>query len=172
MGSENNMVAVPERDPLIRAVASLRAAISLLRNGGEQAAPSARMFNQMLADYEQAADNAAARLASAQPDAQQGEVTLYREIDALGGAGDGDWHKGYSEALTDVLAILSKRGFTEFTATPPSPALDAATIERCAQVAEQRAPAVQCMSVADEVQACLDIAAAIRALPNAEKRHG
>ncbi len=40
-------------------------------------------------------------------------ATLYREVDALGGTGEGDWHKGYSEALTDVLAILAKRGFSE-----------------------------------------------------------
>jgi len=41
------------------------------------------------------------------------QVTLYREIDALGGSGEGDWHKGYSEALEDVLALLAKRGFTD-----------------------------------------------------------
>ena len=40
-------------------------------------------------------------------------VSLYREIDALGGIGDGDWHEGYSQALDDVLAILTRRGFSE-----------------------------------------------------------
>lgn len=40
-------------------------------------------------------------------------VNLYREIDALGGTGEGEWHKGYCEALTDVLAILKRRGFSE-----------------------------------------------------------
>lgn len=45
-------------------------------------------------------------------------VTLYREIDALGGTGDGEWHRGYTDALTEVLAILSKRGFTEQSDAP------------------------------------------------------
>jgi len=44
-------------------------------------------------------------------------VTLYREIDALGGSGmpsEGEnWSRGYSEALSDVLSILSRRGFSE-----------------------------------------------------------
>ncbi|KQM18407.1 hypothetical protein [Novosphingobium sp. Leaf2] len=46
-------------------------------------------------------------------------VTLYREIDALGGAADtstpyNNAHdEGYSAALSDVLVILSKRGFSE-----------------------------------------------------------
>jgi len=44
-------------------------------------------------------------------------VTLFREIDALGGTGmpaEGEsWSRGYSEALSDVLSILTKRGFTE-----------------------------------------------------------
>lgn len=40
-------------------------------------------------------------------------VTLYREIDALGGAVENEWSEGYSAALTDVLAKLTKRGFTE-----------------------------------------------------------
>jgi len=45
-------------------------------------------------------------------------VTLWREIDALGGSfgPDGDsaaWGSGYSEALTDVLAILERRGHSE-----------------------------------------------------------
>lgn len=40
-------------------------------------------------------------------------VTLYREIDALGGVSQGPWDDGYSAALTDVLLILMKRGFSE-----------------------------------------------------------
>lgn len=46
-------------------------------------------------------------------------ITLYREIDALGGAADtstpyNNAHEdGYSAALTDVLAILAKHGFSE-----------------------------------------------------------
>lgn len=50
------------RDPLIHAVASLRAAISLLRAGGKKAAVSDCMFAQMLVDYERAADCAAEAL--------------------------------------------------------------------------------------------------------------
>jgi hypothetical protein len=48
-----------ERDPLVHAVASLRAAISLLKAGGKKAAGSDRMFEQMLVDYERAANRAA-----------------------------------------------------------------------------------------------------------------
>jgi hypothetical protein len=53
-------------------------------------------------------------------------VSLYREIDALGGYGEGEWHKGYSEALSAVLAILDRRGFTEHR-TPYSDVIDALT---------------------------------------------
>lgn len=47
-------------------------------------------------------------------------VTLYREVDALGGAPmsssdyDRAWSDGYGKALDLVLAILTKRGFSEF----------------------------------------------------------
>lgn len=40
-------------------------------------------------------------------------TTLYREIDALGGTANTEWGGGYGEALDDVLAILTRRGFTE-----------------------------------------------------------
>ena len=52
---------------LIHAVASLRAAISLLEGGGKKAAPSDKMFAQMLEDYHAAADKAAALLQGKQP---------------------------------------------------------------------------------------------------------
>jgi hypothetical protein len=42
-----------------------------------------------------------------------GPVTLYREIDALGGVADNDLERGYVSAIEDVLAILERRGFTE-----------------------------------------------------------
>jgi len=48
-------------------------------------------------------------------------TTLYREIDALGGAVEDAWGEGYSEALADVLAILLARGHSEHC----DPALDA-----------------------------------------------
>ena len=57
--------ALNTRGVMIHAVASLRAAISLLENGGKKAAPSDKMFKQMLLDYHKAADNAAAALKSA-----------------------------------------------------------------------------------------------------------
>lgn len=40
-------------------------------------------------------------------------VTLYREIDALGGQGTSEWSKGYNEAIEDVLIILARRGYSE-----------------------------------------------------------
>ena len=52
---------------LVHAVASLRAAISLLEGGGKKAAPSDKMFAQMLKDYHRAADTAAALLQGKQP---------------------------------------------------------------------------------------------------------
>ncbi|MGN7160854.1 hypothetical protein [Sphingomonas sp. SAFR-052] len=42
-------------------------------------------------------------------------VTLYREIDALGGTANTDHERGYVAAIDDVLAILSRRGFSEAT---------------------------------------------------------
>jgi len=50
------------RRTLINTVANLRAAISLLENGGKKAAPSDKMFEIMLSDYRAAADRAAALL--------------------------------------------------------------------------------------------------------------
>lgn len=47
--------------------------------------------------------------------------TLYREIDALGGSSASSWEKGYEQALTDVLSILTKRGHSEHC----DPSLDA-----------------------------------------------
>ena len=52
---------------LVHAVASLRAAISLLEKGGKKAAPSDKMFAQMLKDYHAAATKAAALLQGKQP---------------------------------------------------------------------------------------------------------
>ena len=53
-------------------------------------------------------------------------VTLYREIEALGGAGTGEWHAGYVDAISEVLNILQRRGFTEFR-TPYVAVLNALT---------------------------------------------
>lgn len=55
------------RDVAMAALASLRAAISLLERGGKKAAPSDLMFAQMLLDYHKAADDSAAYLASPAP---------------------------------------------------------------------------------------------------------
>ncbi len=57
-------------------------------------------------------------------------VSIYREIDALGGtdmSSEGEnWSRGYSEALSDVLKILKRRGFSEHR-TPYSDVIDALT---------------------------------------------
>lgn len=42
------------RDPMVHMAASLAAAISLLEGGGKKAAPSDKMFEQMLIDYRNA----------------------------------------------------------------------------------------------------------------------
>jgi hypothetical protein len=47
-------------------------------------------------------------------------TTLFREIDALGGTPSSDWDEGYNEALSDVLQILTKRGFTEYADFDPT----------------------------------------------------
>lgn len=43
-------------------------------------------------------------------------------------------------------------------------AIIAVIVERCAEVADERKPAIQCMSVGPVVTACEDIATAIRAM--------
>lgn len=58
------MVLVP-RGILMGLMASLEAAISLLERGGKKAAPSNKMFDQMLADYKKDLDAARAMLAAA-----------------------------------------------------------------------------------------------------------
>lgn len=40
-------------------------------------------------------------------------VTLYREVDALGGTPREDYERGYNTALRHVLEILVRRGFSE-----------------------------------------------------------
>ena len=40
-------------------------------------------------------------------------TTLWREVDALGGQEAGGWAEGHRTAISDVLAILERRGFTE-----------------------------------------------------------
>ncbi len=59
-------VEVLERT-LTRTSANLMAAISLLKAGGRDAAPSDKMFRQMLNDYEKAAQNGREKLLEAKP---------------------------------------------------------------------------------------------------------
>jgi hypothetical protein len=46
-------------------------------------------------------------------------VSLYREIDALGGTGGGEWHAGYVAAISEVLNVLERRGFSESQSPGP-----------------------------------------------------
>lgn len=58
--------AVPAgREPMIAMAASLAAAISLLEKGGKKAAPSDKMFEQMLIDYRRALEDGRTALAGA-----------------------------------------------------------------------------------------------------------
>ena len=59
------------RAALIDVTASLFAAISLLSRGSKKAAPSDKMFDQMVVDYETSAERARALLAAPAPDAVQ-----------------------------------------------------------------------------------------------------
>ena len=64
------IAAAPELyEAAIGAAASLAAAISLLEGGGKKAAPSDRMFDQMLVDYRNALETARAVLAKARGEA-------------------------------------------------------------------------------------------------------
>lgn len=59
-------------------------------------------------------------------------VSVYREIDALGGTTDlGDYSAGYREALDEVIAILEQRGFTEHA--DPAPVYSDGDREKAAQ---------------------------------------
>lgn len=66
---------VPQRDPMLAAVASLAAAISLLERTprAKKAAPSDKMFDQMLADYRKALANARDALALSRPHREGGK---------------------------------------------------------------------------------------------------
>jgi hypothetical protein len=78
-------------------------------------------------------DALAAAPASPEPASNEapgrGGVTLYREIDALGGepqsASEYDriWNDGYSAALTAALSILERRGFSEHVEAVPATGL-------------------------------------------------
>lgn len=84
-----------------------------------------------------------------QPSAAVGRLsTLFREIDALGGTGlpaEGEsWSRGYSEALSDALAVLTSRGFTEdadATLHTPPPVATATVVD--AELREAAAPFVK-----------------------------
>ena len=50
------------REPVVDLLASLVGAVSLLKRGSKKAAPSDRMFDQMIADYEAAIERGRAAL--------------------------------------------------------------------------------------------------------------
>jgi hypothetical protein len=60
-------IVMEEREVLVRVMASLAAAISLLERGGKKAAPSDKMFALMLDDYRKSLEVARAYLASCTP---------------------------------------------------------------------------------------------------------
>jgi hypothetical protein len=70
-----------------------------------------------------------------------GPVTLWREIDALGGAAQGERDEGYNEALRLVLTILGKRGFTEFA--DPVPVDRIAELQACVEIQDTDRSAAQ-----------------------------
>lgn len=85
-----------------------------------------------------------------------------------------------TEQLRDEVARAigeTYDGFADPDATPnnwarATEAADAAiaiVLERCAQVAENRMPVIQCMSVEPVIVACTDITAEIRALQEQNK---
>jgi hypothetical protein len=73
--------AEPARDIFMEVLASLVAAVSLLKAGGKEAAPSDKMFDQMILDYERAIERG--RAALAQSDAEPADYI------PIGGAGNG-----------------------------------------------------------------------------------
>lgn len=171
MGSDNNMVAVPDLSSGYGAVFDRASAI----------VECTKIVN---------ADPIAAlaRLASTQTDAQQGEedpeVAFKRDIAEKArnyfgtGAQQGELDicpqcsgSGVGSADT-VCTLCNGSGGVPFT--PPSPALDAATIERAGQALvdawcrEQSLPPIG--FAPDELNTL--VTAVARALPKAEKRHG
>lgn len=79
------------------------------------------------------------------------KVSLYREIDALGGTGltsEGEsWGRGYSEALSDVLTLMERRGFSE--------AADAGAVPIAVDVSELRCRIQDALlSTLDDVYDC------------------
>ena len=61
------------REALIDTTASLVASVSLLERGGKKAAPSDKMFAQMLVDYKNSIDRARASLEGVTEPQQSGE---------------------------------------------------------------------------------------------------
>lgn len=67
------IAAAPDlQDALLDVAASLAAAISLLERGPKTAAPSNKMFDQMLTDYRASLTRARAAIAKAQPNQGEG----------------------------------------------------------------------------------------------------
>jgi hypothetical protein len=64
------LIDVERRDVMLDLLASLTAAVSLLKRGGKKAAPSDRMFSQMIADYERSVERGRTFLKKAISDVQ------------------------------------------------------------------------------------------------------
>lgn len=211
MGSENNMVAVPGSYVIRRNGAFFRpnaqgytnhviAAGFYTREEADRYADVEGVTIEPLSRYRDDAertkaecDRLLARLASPQPDAQQGEVAGIPKGMKPWHGGDSapdDWDGGFvlqrnGTALSDASEGYDWRNFGGTTvdgdsdiiaytpATLPSPALDAATIERLTRLLTEARWYVNDSLEAHEHSDGRDLLNRIdRALPNAEKRHG
>jgi hypothetical protein len=77
--------AEPTRDVFMEVLASLVAVVSLLKRGGKKAAPSDKMFDQMILDYERAIERGRAALAQSDAEPRPGSANYI----PIGGAGNG-----------------------------------------------------------------------------------
>jgi hypothetical protein len=74
--------AEPTRDVFMEVLASLVAAVSLLKAGGKKAAPSDKMFDQMILDYERAIERGRSAIAQSDAELDMALITKIRDYEA------------------------------------------------------------------------------------------
>lgn len=121
-----------ERDPFIRLLASLAAAISLLERGGKEAAPSDKMFDQMLTDYRAAleAGRAALRRTVAERATEPVAWPTNEQVAAY-------FHKNMGGVQTSYVGFVEGVRYAKrFAASPAAPSPAEALVEQCAKIAD------------------------------------
>ncbi len=153
------------RKAFVHTLASLAAAISLLERTprAKKAAPSDKMFDQMITDYKAALEQGRAALAAPPQDVVEGIVSLLKENIRIQVYGDDATAQIRDDNLTLCATAILASGLVTVT-HPDESAIRADERERCAKIADDRWREWRSSyeDDLDGMDTCNDIAAAIR----------